>query len=447
MHRCTRRRPPRLVVALTALLAATGPAGCGAADDDKLYVLVESKAQYPAELRAWMDRISAEFERRTGTGIVFDTYADSSEEQTKLQTSVITGTGPDVYQIGTTFTPTGYAAKGFSVLSDADWKRIGGRDQFIPASLGMSGPDRRHEVGVPLSIRPYGLVYNTRMFRDAGIEAPPRTWSEFVDIAKRLTEPLDGVYGTGVAFADSYDPWKYIWMFALQNGGRLISPDLRRAQLDGPRTEGAVRFLFDLLTEHRVVDPNAVTWEAPQALAAFANGRIGMLGMVAPSVVPSLEESGVKGEYAFAPMPLVPYGERERPPGGIPAGTITSGGSSAISATTKKRDLALEFIKLISSVPEQKRFARAFGDLPANARAARELAAGDPRLRALLKAEESSVPTAFTGAWGDLQLALTNVVTQSLPELSSGHYRIESVRALLSGANRKVQSSLDRQVN
>ncbi|MCP3803094.1 extracellular solute-binding protein [Allokutzneria sp. A3M-2-11 16] len=434
-----------VALGLVALVLAAGVTGCANEDDDDLYVLVGTIAQYPAEQRVWLDRIAAKFRQRTGKGITFDTYASSAEEQTKLQTSVITGTGPDVYQVGTTFTPAGDAARGFQVLDEADWRRIGGREQFIPAALGMSGPDASRQVAVPMSTRPYGLVYNTAKFRAAGISAPPRTWDEFVEIAKRLTDPGAGAYGTAVAYADSYDPWKYVWMFALQNGGHLISADLKQARLDTPQTHAAVGALFELLTKHRVVDPDAVTWKAPEALAAFGRGELGMLGMVAPTVVPSLEKSAVKGSYAFAPMPLIPFGATERPPGGVAAGSITSGFNLAISSTTKKKDLALELIQLLVSPEEQKRYAETFGDLPATTRAAEEVAASRPLLAPFLAAERASVPTAFTGAWSDLQLALTNVVTQSLPALASGGYDPVAVRGLLTEANRKVQSSLDRQ--
>ena len=36
------------------------------------------------------------------------------------------------------------------------------------------------------------------------------------------------------------------------------------------------------------------------------------------------------------------------------------------------------------------------------------------------EASAKSVATPFTGAWGDTQLALTNVVVQSIPDLSEG---------------------------
>lgn len=435
-----------LVTGLAMAVAMTGLAACGGGGNGskQLHILVGRIPQHPAEQRAWMQRIQHEFKAKTGADVTFETYASSSEEQTKLQTAVVSGDGPDVYQLGTTFSPVAYATRGFEMLSDADWQKIGGRDRFVPQSLGMSGPDPQHQIGVPLSARPYGMVYNTAMFQAAGITAPPKTWDEFVADAQRLSKPDSGVYGSALAYADPFSPWKYIWMFALQSGGRLLSDDLKKAELDSPRVNAAAASFLGLLTKDHIADPKAVGWKDTEALAAFANGKAAMLPMVAPSVVPTLEKSAVKGQYAFAPMPLVPPGAADRLPGGKPAGSIVSGDNIAVASYTHNKDLALEYIKLVTSTEEQNFYSQTFGDLPANAEAAQQQAAAHTEIAPFVEAEKTSLPTSFTGAWSDVQLGLTNVVTQSLPSLASGSYDPAAVQELLEQANKKVQSSLDR---
>ena len=46
------------------------------------------------------------------------------------------------------------------------------------------------------------------------------------------------------------------------------------------------------------------------------------------------------------------------------------------------------------------------------------------------EASAKSVATPFTGAWGDTQLALTNVVVQSIPDLSKGSVSDADLRIL-----------------
>ncbi len=438
----------RCLIAATAVVASTvSLAGCGSGSSSggkELHVLVGTNPQFPTQQRAWLDKLKQRFKTKTGANITFETFATADDEQTKIQTSVISGDGPDIYQTGTTFTPVAYATKAFRALSDADWQKIGGRQRFIPQSLGMSGPDAQHQIGVPMSLRPYSLVYNTDLFKAAGISGPPKTWDEFVADGQKLTHPGQGVYGAAIAYADSFDPWKFIWANTLQSGGRLISDDLKTAQLNGAQSVAATTRYFDLITKNRMVDPKAVSWKAADALGAFGAGKAAMQPMVAPGSRPSLDGSSVKGKYAYAPMPLVPPGATARPPNALAAGSIVSGDNLAIASYSKHTSLALSYIDMVTSPDLQKEYSQTFGDLPSNAQVAQDLANGDPDTKAFLEAEKTSVPTSFTGAWSEVQLGLSNVVKQSLPALSKGAYDPAAVTKLLTDANQKAQASLDR---
>lgn len=341
-----------------ALLLAGGLTACSSSSADgggkELHVLVGADPAHADAVRAWQAQIQKDFKAKTGADVVFDSYASAGDEQTKIQTSMVSGTGPDVYQLGTTFTPIAYATGGFRVLNDADWKRIGGRDKFLPATLAMSGPDAQHDIAVPFASRPYGMVYNTEMFQAAGIAQPPTTWDEFAADAIKLTNPSAGVYGTAVDYADPYNAWKYIWTFTLQSGGRLVTDDLKQAQLNSPQVNDAISQYFGLSTKDHAVDPAAAGWKNAQAVAAFANGKAAMLPMVAPTVIPTLENSPAKGKYKYVSMPLVPFGASARPDNGLAAGSIVSGDSLAIAKYSSHADLALDYIALVTSPEEQK---------------------------------------------------------------------------------------------
>ena len=61
------------------------------------------------------------------------------------------------------------------------------------------------------------------------------------------------------------------------------------------------------------------------------------------------------------------------------------------------------------------------------------------------EAANKSVATPFTGAWADIQLALTNVVVQSIPDLSKGSVSRRAARQPGSPtAQKAAQSALDR---
>jgi multiple sugar transport system substrate-binding protein len=448
------RLAARLATAVAAATALLATAACGGSSDPDgstggegrtLHVAEVIAGQYPEEQRVWQQRIVERFRAATGAELVFETMASAADEQTKIQTSVVSNTGPDVFVIGTTLVPVAYSTGAFEELTDEDWAAIGGRERFFAPQLAMSGPDAQRQIGVPMSMRPFGMVYNTELFAQAGIAGPPRTWDEFVATAKALTRPDQGVYGAAQDYSDTFDPWKYVWTFALQSGGRLVSDDLRTAELDSPAVQEAVAQYFGLLTEHAVVSPDSVSWEAPQALAAFANGQAAMLTMVTPTAVPTLEGSAVDGKYAFAPMPTIPFGHTTLPPNGVPAGTIVSGNDMAITQYSDNKDLALRYIELVTNEEEQAHFHDVFGDIPANQAAAAALAQDDPQVQAFIDAEGTAIPTSFTGAWGDVQIGLTNVVTQSLPGLANRTHDPAAVQRLLAEADATVQRSLDRQ--
>ena len=443
------RRSAFAVAAIATAVMLVSACGGGSDSESgkggKLHVLIGANPQFAKELAAWMKDFKAQFKTKTGADVVFETYADAAEETTKIQKSLVSGTGPDVYSLGTTFTPVAYSTRGFVKLSDEDWKKVGGRERFIPESLAMSGPDEKNQIGVPAAIRPFGLAYNKKLFTAAGIKKPPTTWDQLVEDAKKLTRPSAGVYGLALDYADGFDPWKYIWSLTEQSGGSFVSDDLTKAQLDSPQVLRATTGYFDLLTKHKLADPKSVGWEASNAVAAFGGGKAAILPMVTPTLIQSLDTSSVKDEYAFAPMPQVPFGMTERPAGGVAAGSIVSGDNVAVASYSKHKDLALAYIELVTSKDQQIKQQKLLGNLPSNKEAAAELADSDPRIAAFLEAEKISVPTAFVGAWADVQNGLTNVVTQSLPVLAKGTSDPTAVQALLNEANASVQSALDRE--
>src|SRR6185369_14335467 len=125
---------------------------------------------------AWQKSISDKFKAQTGATIKFETFATANDELTKIQTSVVAGSGPDVYAIGTTLTPTAYSTKAFVTLGDAEWQKLGGKDKFVPASLGISGPDDKNQIGIPWVGRPFVMAYNTELLKQAGIAKPATSW-------------------------------------------------------------------------------------------------------------------------------------------------------------------------------------------------------------------------------------------------------------------------------
>ena len=431
---------------LTLVLAACGGGGSGNGNGNgqgkTLRVLIGYNSTYPAQQRQWMQQIASEFQKQTGATIAWDTFSSSSEEQTKLQTAIVSGSGPDVFSLGTTFVPTAQATKGFTVLTDQDWQAVGGRDRFFQQQLTMSGSSTSQQIAVPFVMRPFAMVYNKSLFQKAGITTPPTSWTEFVQDAQKMTNASSGVYGAEIDPSDSFDPWKIWWMFAEQMGGSFLSQDLKTAQLNTPEAVQAVKFWFDWATTYKIVDPNSMSWKAGDALKAFANGKVAMLIMQTPTVIPTLNKSSIASSYAFAPMPTVPYGLQQRPANGVPAATIVSGDMLAVADYSNVKDLAFKFINLVTDEQHQLQWTQTFGDLPVNQQAANSLASQNPQTAAFLQAESQATPTPFTGVWGPLEVALAGVSSKLANEVATNSYSPSHIKPLLDQANQQIQSQL-----
>jgi multiple sugar transport system substrate-binding protein len=438
----------RLAAVMTAAALALTACGGGGSDSGgavdgkgkKLSVLVGVNAHYSAQQKEWFSDIGAKFKAQTGADIEFETFASANDELTRIQTSVVSGQGPDVYSLGTTFTPTAYATQAFVTLSDDDWKKVGGKDRFNPAALGISGPDAEHQAGIPFVSRPFVMAYNKELLAAAGIEKPATTWDELAKQAKKLTNPATGTFGLATGYKDNFDPWKFIWAMSVQAGNPLV--DGKTLKLDDPSVKKAYETYFGWLTTDKVVDPSAVGWSNSNAVAAFAAGKSGYLMMTTSSSVPTLEKSAVAGKYAYATMPTTAPGEASPKGDGDKAASILSGDNVVVADYSKQKDLAFAYIKLITSKEEQLNYQKIFGDLPANAEALKSLT--DPKLKPVVDAAGKSKATPFTGAWGDIQLALLNVTVQSVPDLSNGSVDESGLLNRIKDAQTKGQASLDR---
>ena len=443
-------RRMRPVVALAGVAALTAAlTACGGGDDNggggssgggkTLHMLIGANTQYPAEFAAWQKSISEKFKAQTGATVQFETFASANDELTKIQTSVVSGTGPDLYAVGTTMTPTAYSTGAFVKLGDSEWQTIGGKDRFVPASLGISGPDDKNQVGIPWVTRPFVMAYNTDLLKAAGISKPATTWDELTQQAKQMTK--SGQYGLAVAYKDNFDPWKFAWQMSIQAGNPLV--DGKTAKIQDPTVKKAYQTYFGWLTTDKVVDPAAIGWTNAQAVAAFAKGKTGYFALTTATATNSLDQGAIKGKWAFALLPLVPPGATTRPANGVDAASILSGDNLLVADYSKNKDLAFQLVKLLTEQDVQLDYYKKTGNLPANAAALQSLQS-DPKLAPVAEAAKKSVATPFTGAWSDIQLALTNVAVQSIPDLSKGSVSDAALDSRLAAAQKSAQSSLDR---
>jgi len=167
-----------------------------------------------------------------------------------------------------------------------------------------------------------------------------------------------------------------------------------------------------------------------------------MFPMTGATAQNTLNASPIKDDYKFAVMPLVPPGHDSRPKGGVPAASILSGNSLTVADYSPNKELAFQLVKYLTSDAIQQEQYTDFGNLPVTTKAAAALQKSQPQLAPVLEAGRKSYPTPFTGAWGQIQLALLNVVTQAIPNLADGSLSDAQLSNLLSDAQRTATTAL-----
>ncbi len=148
----------------------------------------------------------------------------------KVISSIAAGTYPDVVYLYGSWAAN-IAKSGKTVdLSDRLDEPGFNWDDFWPASKSIVSPGGK-VIGFPALIDNLSVVYNKKLFDDAGIPYPSAdwTWDDFRQIAKELSDPANHTYGVNYPVSGDLDTvWRFfpgLW----QLGGQIVSDDNTQA--------------------------------------------------------------------------------------------------------------------------------------------------------------------------------------------------------------------------
>jgi len=437
-------------VAMPGVMAACAQTGSTPATTSSklspatLSLFVSKDTAHPQQQSQLMDLIKQAFEKQNpGSSFTWDTYASAAEEQTKLETGVAAREGPDVFEFGSTVVPTAYASGAFETITNSMWDELGGKKAFFQPQLAMSGPSSDKLIGVPWSGNPYALVINKAMFQAAGIKSPPKTWNEFVDAAKAMSNGKDS-WGTAMAPADGFDPWHKIWLFATQMGAQLMDDTGKKGLLDSEASVQACAFWLDWMANFKIASRQCATYKGADEIKAFASGNIGMQVMTGPGGIPTYDQGAVAGKYEYVVGPTVPYGMSSLPAKAKPAQGFVSGQYLTIFKYSKNKELALQLIKVMTSPDIQYQLFKLRAQQPV----VLETFSKHPEAKvapwdALYDAELKSYPTPFFGSWLQLEVVLGKAINTIAQQIGvTGTYSKDALKAALTQANQQLAASI-----
>ena len=129
----------------------------------------------------------AKFTKQTGIKVNFQVIPWTTL-LTQITAATVSGKGPDVLNIGNTWSASLQATGAFVPFTSSVMNKIGGSSRFLTGSLSATGAPGKPPTAVPLYSLAYGLYYNKAQFAAAGISGPPTTWAQLIADAKKLTK-------------------------------------------------------------------------------------------------------------------------------------------------------------------------------------------------------------------------------------------------------------------
>jgi multiple sugar transport system substrate-binding protein len=348
-------RRARLLMTVAALVAVAAiGAGCGGDDGDDASSGGKAKLTFwHGQTELWADCLKkqiAEFNRThknievssdTG-GVVADRMLQ------KVTAGLQAGNYPDVaYVFGSDLANFAKSDKLLD-LSDSDEIDI---DRFYPAGREAATVDGKVRA-VPALIDNLAVVYNTKLFKAAGVPPPDDdwTWDDFRATAKRLTDKDKGIVGTGWPGTGDEDTTWRIWPLIWQLGGDVLSEDGKSVGFDGDSGERALSYVRDLAADGSVYIDTTAGSERMNQL--FQSNKMAMLP-TGPWNLPDFVDAGV--DYGVVQLPAF-TGEHE---------TIAGPDVWAIFDNGKQRSKAAQvFVGWLTSPEQILACAEQAGSLP-----------------------------------------------------------------------------------
>ena len=269
------------------------------------------------------------------------TVQENEAFKAALQTNLQAGDVPDIFQ--------SWGGGGLREQVDAGLVQditdaVGSWDfEFNGAAESMMVIEDRM-YGVPFDLGIVGLWYNKALFAEAGIDAPPATWSELLEDVQTLKDA--GITPISIAAGDKWPAMFWYGYLALRIAGADV---MQQAGIDENFDDPAFVAAGEEIVRLVALEPFqpgflATPWDGPDGAAAvLANGDAAMLlmGHWAPGTM------AANGPDLGEDLGWFPFPEVE---GGAGAATDAFGGGNGFAVGKDAPPEALEFLEYLSSV-------------------------------------------------------------------------------------------------
>jgi len=401
-------RTRTLGVAATALTLALSVAACGGD---------EPAPTDPTDLRAeltWWDtsdptnegpafrELIAKFNEQYPNITINYQSVPFGEAQNKFKTAAASGSGaPDILRAEVAWVPE-FASLGYLYALDGSELTADASDYF-ETPLSSNRYDGKI-FGVPQVTDSLALLYNKKLFADAGITEPPATWEEVKNAAAAIKQAtgVDGLFINAGGY--------FLLPFIYGEGGDLVDAQSKKIVVNSPANVEGIRIAQDLIASGAAVKPPAndsygtmMTLFKEQKVAMIING---------PWEVNNIRNAPTFGGIENLGIAAVPAGS-------VKAGAPVGGHNYVIwsGMPQEKVSAAIAFIKFMNSAESQAFLADKLGLLPTRKSAYENpLVANNPIISAFKPVVDAAAARPWIPEGGQFFGPLDTMATQTLIE-------------------------------
>ncbi len=318
----------------------------------------------------------------------------------KLLTAYAGNTMPDIWQLGNTWIPEFQAIDALANLDSL----IAHSDIISPHNY-FEGIWNTNIIaginyGIPWYVDTRLLFYRSDILTEAGYSHPPRTWGQWLDVSRKITQLPPNKEQYAVFLSTILDDWYVPVILIINNGGRLLKDNNCHAAFDDPKTIAALEYYLTFFEENLAIRTMS---KVSNLYQGFAEGFFAMM-ITGPWNVREIRtrQPELEGKWDTALIPGRQYQNS------------TAGGSSlVISKNTKHPEAAFKFIEFMSRSEIQLKFFRITRDLPAVEKAweSPEMQS-DQQIQAFYDQLKQVVPTPKIAEWEQIAVKLQEHLEQ-----------------------------------
>jgi raffinose/stachyose/melibiose transport system substrate-binding protein len=282
------------------------------------------------------------------------TVLENEAFKTKLATVMQSGTPPDIFQSWGGGVMNEYVTAGLlkDITPDLDASSSAWRNTFASGALGVYAYKDKN-YGVPWDMGMIGWWYNKALFTQAGISAPPTTWTELLADVTKLKAA--GIVPIAVGEGDKW-PGMHMWAYLVTRlGGKanFMGALLRTGSFtDAPFVEAGKK-LQELIALEPFQDGFLGATYGDEA-TAMGNSKAAMelMGQWAPGVEKdnSVDKKGIGDNLGWFPFPAVEGGKGDA--------NDAVGGGNGFAIGKNASPEAIDFVKYLTRAESQVQLAQ-----------------------------------------------------------------------------------------